>query len=100
MDRSLKWTEKASADIEAIVRFIARRDPEAAARIGFGIYSRAEELLNHPELGSLELSQPDRLWRKLIYHRWKIVYAVTDDSIIIGRVWPCALGEVDLLKPL
>lgn len=37
MDRKLVWTEKASGDIEAIVRYIARRDPSAAARIGLGI---------------------------------------------------------------
>src|SRR6266496_5595456 len=34
MDRKLVWTEKASSDIEAIVRYIARRDPCAAARVG------------------------------------------------------------------
>ena len=39
MDRKLIWTEKASSDIEAIVRYIARRDPNAAARIGFGIFA-------------------------------------------------------------
>jgi plasmid stabilization system protein ParE len=33
MDRKLVWTEKASSDIEAIIRYIARRDPKAAVRI-------------------------------------------------------------------
>jgi plasmid stabilization system protein ParE len=42
MNRKLVWTEKASGDIEAIVRYIARRDPGAAARIGPGIYDRAQ----------------------------------------------------------
>ena len=42
MDRKLIWTEKASSDIEAIVRYIARRDPSAAARIGLGIYDRVK----------------------------------------------------------
>ena len=37
--RKILWTERSSADIEAIVRYIARRDPEAAGRIGFGIQS-------------------------------------------------------------
>jgi plasmid stabilization system protein ParE len=49
MDRKLIWTEKASSDIEAIVRYIARRDPKAAARIGLGIYDRAQILIEHPE---------------------------------------------------
>jgi plasmid stabilization system protein ParE len=42
MNRKLVWTEEASSDIEAIVRYIARRDPKAAARIGLGIYDRAQ----------------------------------------------------------
>jgi plasmid stabilization system protein ParE len=53
MDRKLVWTEKASSDIEAIVRYIARRDPGAAARLGFGIYDRAQILLQNPEAGSV-----------------------------------------------
>ena len=28
MDAKIIWTERASSDIEAIVRYIARRDPE------------------------------------------------------------------------
>jgi plasmid stabilization system protein ParE len=42
MDRKIIWTETSSSDIEAIVRYIARRDPKAAARIGLGIYDRAQ----------------------------------------------------------
>ena len=49
MDRTLIWTEKASSDIEAIVRYIARRNPNAAARLGLGIYDRAQILIQHPE---------------------------------------------------
>jgi len=30
MDRKLVWTEKASSDLEAIVRYIARRDSNVA----------------------------------------------------------------------
>lgn len=40
MERKIAWTERASGDIEAIVRYIARRDPNAAGHIGTGIYDR------------------------------------------------------------
>lgn len=95
MDRKLVWTERASEDIEAIVRYIARRDPAASARIALGIYDRAQVLLQHPEAGTIldELREGD--WRKLIFRRWKLVYTVRGESIIIGRVWPAALGEAD-----
>jgi len=100
MDRKLIWTEKASSDIEAIVRYIARRNPNAAARIGLGIYERTQILLEHPEAGTIldELREGD--WRKLVFRRWKIVYTIRGDVIIVGRVWPAAMGEADLETPL
>ena len=39
-------------------------------------------------------------WRKLIFRRWKIIYTIRGDAIIIGRVWPAAMGEADLETPL
>lgn len=66
MDRKLIWTEKASGDIEAIVRYIARRDPKAAARIGFGIYERVQILLQHPEAGTILDELREGGWHKLI----------------------------------
>ncbi len=100
MDRKLVWTEKASSDIEAIVRYIARRDPSAAARIGLGIYDRAQILLQHPEAGTILDELREGGWRKLIFQRWKVVYTIRGDVIIIGRVWPAAIGEADLETPL
>lgn len=100
MAESLIWTERASADIEAIVRYIARRNPSAATSIGLGIYHRAQILLTHPESGTLLDELRDGGWRKLIFRRWKIIYTIRDGNIIIGRVWPAALGEADLETPL
>ena len=100
MDRKLVWTETASGDIEAIVRYIALHDPGAAVRVGFGIYDRAQILLQHPEAGTILDELREGGWRKLIFRRWKIVYTIRDDAIIVGRVWPAALGEADLETPL
>ena len=100
MDFELRWTERASSDIEAIVRYISRRDPEAASRIGLGIYASAQQLIKQPKLGSLELSLKEGEWRKLLFRRWKILYTLRESSIIIGRVWPCAIAEIDIDRPL
>jgi plasmid stabilization system protein ParE len=100
MDRKLIWTEKASSDIEAIVRYIARRDPKAAARIGLGIYDRAQILIQNPASGTILDELRDGGWHKLIFRRWKIVYTIRCDDIIVGRVWPAAMGEADLNTPL
>jgi len=53
MDYKLIWTERASGDIEAIVRYIARRNSQSATGIGLGIYERAQILLEHPEDGTI-----------------------------------------------
>ena len=100
MGRQLIWTERASSDIAAIVRYIARRNPAAASQIGFGIYDRAQILLQHPGAGTKleELREGD--WHKLIYRRWKLIYTIRGDDVVIGRVWPCALGEADFETPL
>lgn len=100
MDRRIIWTERASSDIEAIVRYIARRDPGAAGRIGLGIYDRVQILLQHPEAGSTLAELRSGGWRKLLFRRWKIIYTVRGEDIIVGRVWPAAMGEADLQTPL
>jgi len=100
MDRKVVWTERASGDIEAIVRYIARRDPSAAGRIGLGIYDRVQILQQNPEAGSILNELRPGGWRKLIFRRWKIIYTIREETIIIGRVWPAAMGEADLETPL
>jgi plasmid stabilization system protein ParE len=100
MGRVIRWTERASNDVEAIVRYVGRRDPSAAARIGQGIYDRVQILLANPAAGPILTELRDRGWRKLTFRRWKIVYIVREETIIIGRVWPAAMGETDLDSPL
>lgn len=70
------------------------------ARIGRGIYARAQILLGNPEAGSLLDELREGGWRKLIYRRWKIIYTVRKSALIVGRVWPAAMGESDLTTPL
>jgi toxin ParE1/3/4 len=100
MERKIVWTERASGDVEAIVRYIARRDPGAAGRIGLGLYDRVQILQQNPEAGSILNELRLGGWRKLIFRRWKIVYTVREETIIIGRVWPAAMGDADLETPL
>lgn len=100
MADALIWTERASADIEAIVRYIGRHNPQAATSIGLGIYDRAQLLITHPLAGTFLDELRDGGWRKLIFRRWKIIYTIRDGTIVVGRVWPAALGDADLETPL
>ena len=69
-------------------------------RIGAGIYDRVQILQQNPEAGSILDELRAGGWRKLIFRRWKIIYTIRDETIIIGRVWPAAMGEADLETPL
>jgi plasmid stabilization system protein ParE len=99
MDRKIVWTERASTDIEAIVRYIGRRDPDAARNIGLGIYESVQILNDNPEAGP-KLNELPGTWRKLTFRRWKIIYTLHYDTMIIARVWPAALGEINFEHPL
>ncbi|MGK0188387.1 MAG: plasmid stabilization system protein ParE [Verrucomicrobiales bacterium] len=59
MDFEPKWSETASNEIEAIVRYFGRRDLKAAGRIGFGIFNHAQKLVDQPELRRVEMSLPN-----------------------------------------
>lgn len=61
MERKIIWTERASSDIEAIVRYIARRDPSAANRIGLGIFDRHKRPEGENYCGEAPTAPP-RLW--------------------------------------
>jgi addiction module RelE/StbE family toxin len=96
MERKIVWTETASKDVEAIVRYICRRNPAAAHQIGNGIFTRVEILIEHPSSGSVIPELQAGGWRKLLFRRWLIIYTIRDDAIVIGRVWPAAKGEPEL----
>jgi len=46
---------------------------------------RAQVLLQHPEAGTILDELREGGWRKLVYRRWKIVYSIREDDIIIGK---------------
>jgi plasmid stabilization system protein ParE len=98
MAYKLIWTERASDDLGAMVRYIARHNPEAAKTMGNGIYDRAQILAEFPESGSTlrELNAPQ--WRHLLFRSYRIVYHVKHDqrTIEIVRVWHAARGDIDL----
>src|SRR5205809_7629233 len=100
MDRKLVWTEKASSDIEAIVRYIARviQAPPHASDLAFTIVRKFSFSIQ--KRGTILDELREGGWRKLIFRRWKVVYTTRGDVIIIGRVWPAAMGDADLETPL
>jgi plasmid stabilization system protein ParE len=84
----------ATADLESLVRYIARHNPDAAARLGFELVTHAENLANFPEIGRCvpEFCQPDL--REIIYRSYRIIYRVRkpQETVEIVRFWHAARG--------
>ncbi len=92
------WTERASDDLGALVRYVARQNPDAARSMGYGIYDRAQVLAEFPEIGSVVHELNDPAWRQLVFRSYRIVYRLDHEAktASIVRVWHGARGDVDV----
>lgn len=84
----------ALADLEDIVRYIARHNPEAAARMGNALIARAEGLANFPEMGRMvpEFRRPEL--REVIHGSYRVIYRLRREgqALEIVRFWHAARG--------
>jgi plasmid stabilization system protein ParE len=81
-------------DLADIVRYIAQHNPDAAARLGFELITRAEGLATFPELGRVvpEFRRPEL--REIICRSYRIIYRLDhrNNQIQIVRFWHGARG--------
>lgn len=84
----------AQADLADIVRYIARHNSDAAARLGYQLVTRTEILINFPESGRVvpEFKQPNL--RELIFRSYRVIYRLNQKErrIEIVRFWHGARG--------
>jgi toxin ParE1/3/4 len=90
------FAPQALEELEHIVRFIARDDPQAAIRFGDYLVDRAESLANFPELGT---PYPKRAnVRRLVCKSYYIYYRVDriEQTIEIMDYWHSARRQPSL----
>ena len=84
----------AQTDLADIVRYIARHNSDAAARLGYELITRAERPADFPEIGRMvpEFRQPDL--REIICRSYRVIYRLQrdDQQIQIVRFWHGARG--------
>jgi len=80
-------TEAAEADLGSVVRFLADKNPEAAARIGHEILDAALTLTLFPRRGASVRRRPGM--RKLTHRHYLIFYQVNEAEqwVEIVRIW-------------
>ncbi|MBC8040619.1 MAG: type II toxin-antitoxin system RelE/ParE family toxin [Opitutaceae bacterium] len=80
-------TETAQADLGFVVRFLAEKSPEAAARIGHELLDAALTLTLFPRRGASVRRRPGM--RKLTHRHYLIFYQINEAEqwVEVVRVW-------------
>jgi toxin ParE1/3/4 len=92
------WTDQAVADLREISKFIGRRNPQAAIRLGEAMFARVERLADFPFMGRMVPEVGRSNLREIIYGSYRIFYRVIERTMMIEvlRVWHAARGEPDI----
>jgi plasmid stabilization system protein ParE len=98
MDYQVLITERAAADLEEIVSYIAADNPDAAERVGNRLVDKTDVLATTPLFGRVVPERKDPLIRELISAPYRIVYRVDHDQrrAEVLRFWHAARGEPEL----
>ena len=75
------WTEPAVCDLERIDRYLRRRNPAAADKIGGAILGKAALLARHSQLGAVW--EEDVGWRFLVMRPYKIFYRILTKQNVV-----------------
>ncbi len=83
----LKWTSKAQGDLARLHGFLAKRDPNAAARVVRGLVAAPARLARLPRLGArLEEFSP-RDVRRWLVGPYEIRYELREGVLYVLRLW-------------
>lgn len=96
------WSEQARNDLQSIVLFIARDNPEIAASFGYLLMSKVDILTQFPQIGRVVPEENDEAVREIIFRSYRIIYKVSlaKQIVAIARVWHGARGEPDIPSSL
>lgn len=100
MGYRVELSAQAGRDLEQIVRFLARRNPAAAERLGLSLLDAALSLSQLPYRGGAFRSRPG--YRRIVHLPWFVIIYRTDDSkclVEVARIWDSRQDPADLETP-
>ena len=100
MGFKIVFTKPAIADLEGLVTFIARDDPQAAEQFGYAIVAKAEKLDEFPLIGRVVPEFKIETIREIIHRPYRIVYRVREEQKLVEilRVWHAARGTPQIYE--
>ena len=87
----IRWTYEAELWLKEIYDYIALDNPLAAREVVEGIYTTAQMLKDHPEMGYTYQSPGMESVRILLYKHYRITYLILENRIDILGVFHGAL---------
>lgn len=93
-------TPQSLDDLEEIVTFIARGNPERARTFGNELIDSALSIATFPEIGRIVPEIGDPAVREIIHGSYRIIYEIFSDweTIYVLRFWHGARGDPEI-KP-
>jgi len=91
-------TPQALEDLQQIVSFVARDNPERAHSFGNELIDKALSLANLPQRGRVMPELNDENVREIIFGSYRIIYEVLPERIYVLRFWHGARGEPAVSK--
>ncbi len=83
----IRWTRRASADLERLHAFLQPVAPAAAARVVQELARAPDRLLDYPRIGEkLEAYQPREV-RRILVGNYELRYEIAAGTIFILRLW-------------
>ena len=77
------WTEPAINDLDTIADYISLDDPNAAAELVRRVFHHTEQLVRHPESGSIPPELQNSRYRQIIEPPCRIFYRYDGNNVYI-----------------
>ncbi len=100
MDYQVILAARADRDLEQIVRFLARKSPLAAERLGYALLDDALSLARVPRRGVAVHDRPG--YRRLLHRPWFLIYYRVDEAqrlIEVARIWDARQNPAEFSLP-
>lgn len=83
---SIVWTESAQSDIIEIKEYISLDSPLQAALTSEAIFTKAQILLQFPEIGKSVPELQNKVYREILFKKYRIIYRLAGNMIFILSV--------------
>lgn len=81
------WTERAADRLDAIEEYIGRDNPKRAESFVDELIDAGNALGVHPDMGHPPRERPSGPYREVIHERYRILYRIVGDSVVILSVF-------------